>query len=64
MAESYLNDRPYEFTDLFVDVKLRTQVLNRLGSNLEDSIEEDFQWPLLFLLLLLDPLHLLHGLSL
>ena len=33
-------------------------------SDLKDSIEEDFQWPLLSLLLFLDPLYLLHGLAL
>ena len=64
LAESNLNNWPYKFTDFIIDVELRTQILNGLSSNLEYSVEEDFQWPLLFLLLLLDPFHLLHGLSL
>ena len=64
LAESNLDNWPYKLTDFIIDVELRTQILNGLSSNLEDSVEEDFQWPLLFLLLLLDPFHLLHGLSL
>ena len=64
LAESNLNYWPYKLTDFIVDVELRTQILDWLSSYLEDSVEEDFQWPLLFLLLLLDPFHLLHGLSL
>ena len=64
LAESNLNNWPYKLTDFIVDVELRTQILDWLSSYLEDSVEEDFQWPLLFLLLLLDPFNLLHGLSL